>query len=604
MQPSEWLMGMASMRWSGRSTSRAVARRRRRACPLAGLAALALAVVMRSGLTQVNSTSFMMTPMARLGTTRSRRLSATLLVSSLAFLALSAGAATPAQAACTPNSKTNAADPGIVTSGNNYKLVHTGSLTAPILESTDGESWCPKRQVFAQDPSWVTGHASAPDFSPDGSVVVYSATRAEPKMKPEALRQCIGFGMLGADEMYHPAGEMICGYRGRRVSLIDASIFETHGKRYLLYKVDFKKAGSDAKRIVIRRMSSPVSVASERKHMRTLLAPKVPKSAEAPTMVHRGDWYYLFYSSGNYKTRSYEVKVRRSRSVTRGFNTRLSGPRSLVGGKRSGKGRCGVGHQDVVHPPGPWRMYFHYGTMHGRECVVTPRFLDYRFLRWRHGWPEVYKGKPQATTSSQTTPAAKTCVRHPHDASVACVRNGGRTLDVCDRSRDGHRAYARVVTQASTPGFQSPFYDTNGATAGCANLPFTSTILSVAICVQTEGCSTFKPTGLGPAPPQPAPPAPPPAPPSAKDVCAGHPSDPSVVCVRNAGHTVDVCDRDPDGHRAYARVVTQASSPGFLSPFYDGNDSQPGCSNVPFPDRVLSVAVCVQNEGCGPYKPT
>ena len=67
---------------------------------------------------------------------------------------------------------------------------------------------------------------------------------------------------------------------------------------------------------------------------------------------------------------------------------------------------------------------------------------------------------------------------------------------------------------------------------------------------------------------------------------------------------MDVCDRDPDGHRAYARVITEASNPAFLSPYYDDNDSQAGCANLNFPSRVLSVAVCVQFEGCSAFKPT
>ena len=207
---------------------------------------------------------------------------------------------------------------------------------------------------------------------------------------------------------------------------------------------------------------------------------------------------------------------------------------------------------------------------------------------------------PGGTSSA----AAKTCVGHPSDRSVACVRNGGRTLDVCDRDLDRRRAYARVATEASNPRFQSPFYDTNGSKAGCANLPFTSRIVSVAVCVQNEGCSMFKPTGVAAAPPNPQTPPPPPARPPARDVCAAHPSDASVACVRHSGHTVEVCDRDPDSHLAYARVVTEASSPSFLSPFYDGNDSQPGCANIPFPNRVLRVAVCVQTESCSAFKPT
>jgi hypothetical protein len=77
-----------------------------------------------------------------------------------------------------------------------------------------------------------------------------------------------------------------------------------------------------------------------------------------------------------------------------------------------------------------------------------------------------------------------------------------------------------------------------------------------------------------------------------------------VVCTRDGGHIVDVCDRDPDGHRAYARVVTEATYPNFQSPFYDTNDSQPGCANIRFDSRVTGIAVCVQFESCSPIKQT
>ena len=42
----------------------------------------------------------------------------------------------------------------------------------------------------------------------------------------------------------------------------------------------------------------------------------------------------------------------------------------------------------------------------------------------------------------------------------------------------------------------------------------------------------------------------------------------------------------------------------FLSPYYDDDDSRPGCANLNFPSRVLAATVCVQYEGCGPYART
>jgi hypothetical protein len=122
--------------------------------------------------------------------------------------------------------------------------------------------------------------------------------------------------------------------------------------------------------------------------------------------------------------------------------------------------------------------------------------------------------------------AQDVCVQHPapQDGSVVCVRNDAHTVDVCDRKDDGHRAYARVVTKGTYPAYRSPYYDANNHNKGCSNLNFGSQVVSVAVCVQTKGCSAMKSTGVPPpnnttpaptpAPtPTPAPPPPPPPPP-------------------------------------------------------------------------------------------
>ena len=82
-------------------------------------------------------------------------------------------------------------------------------------------------------------------------------------------------------------------------------------------------------------------------------------------------------------------------------------------------------------------------------------------------------------------------------------------------------------------------------------------------------------------------------------VCAGHPTDPSVVCARDSAHIVDICDRGEDGHRVFARVVTKATYPAYDGPYYDANDSQAGCSNLHFPSQVVTIQTCVRSEGCG-----
>jgi hypothetical protein len=87
-------------------------------------------------------------------------------------------------------------------------------------------------------------------------------------------------------------------------------------------------------------------------------------------------------------------------------------------------------------------------------------------------------------------------------------------------------------------------------------------------------------------------------------VCVGHPTDPSVVCARDNFHVVDICDRGEDGHRVFARVVTKATYPASTGPYYDANDSKPGCSNLRFPSQVVSIQTCVRSEGCGRVKST
>jgi hypothetical protein len=131
--------------------------------------------------------------------------------------------------------------------------------------------------------------------------------------------------------------------------------------------------------------------------------------------------------------------------------------------------------------------------------------------------------------------ARDVCVSHPapKDGSVVCVRQNAHTVDVCDRKDDGHRAYARVVTRGTYPAYRSPYYDANNHNPGCTNLHFDKQVVSVAVCVQTKGCSAMKSTGVpppnnttpvptpAPTPAPTPPPPPPPPPPSSNGVALG-----------------------------------------------------------------------------------
>lgn len=89
-----------------------------------------------------------------------------------------------------------------------------------------------------------------------------------------------------------------------------------------------------------------------------------------------------------------------------------------------------------------------------------------------------------------------------------------------------------------------------------------------------------------------------------RDVCVQHPSEISVVCTRGEGHIVDVCDRDQDGNKVYARVVTVNHAPGEWDVSYDDNGQDKGCGNLTYAPLVTAVAVCAQNEGCSAFAST
>ena len=406
----------------------------------------------------------------------------------LAALALAAGAAPAlARGGCTSalTRAPNAADPGVTPAGAGYLLVSTRGGRMPIRASADGVRWCSTQaNVFAKRPAWITRGSSfwAPQLyvgiASGRSVVVYAAVK-----RRNRGHRCIGIAVSG-QRFYRDLGPKVCG----SISYIDPSIFIDYGgTAHLVYKADPQHG---VKRIVVRTIDL-ASFKLGPPH--GILRPRgwEGRSVEAPTVVPKDGRYFLFYSGGNYRTRGYGVGVAVSRRPE-GRYRRLGGNPIVGGRRRTPSGQCGVGHQDVTFTSRDgWRLYFHRGRMVGKACDVQPRHLTYRQLDWPTGGAP---GIARASTNRALPGEPSVCVKHPKDASVVCVRNSGHTVDVCDRDPDGHRAYARVITQASYPGFQSPFYDSNDSQSGCANLPFASRVVSVAVCVQFEGCSAFKST--------------------------------------------------------------------------------------------------------------
>jgi len=503
---------------------------------------------------------------------------AAVLAAGLGVLALAAAGGAPAiaQEGC-KDAKPQAADPGVTPVKSGYQFVGTGDPLLPIrLSNQAGTKWCPVTSfIFSSLPSWVLPYSQgswAPELKNNivvapkmkkQDIVVYSAVpnekyameqnekrkqnekREKPK-KLEPLPRCIGVAIRDHGTKDFINLQPICSSRSKKGRFIDPTIFANrNGRTYLLYKEDPRPPKKQrrghlvSKVIVIRKIieikpppppppapAPPSAPTLELGPPKRILRAHVDGqgkpdswegvSVEAPTMVKHGSKYYLFYSGGNFTTKNYGVGVAMSGSPYGRFE-RIGG-RPIIGGKRDSVAnrRCGVGHQDVTHKRGVWRIYFHASDMVRNDCRVSEkgRYLVVKSLKWVRGKPRPgrIKGKkprpgkgvvastaspppsPAPAPAPARPPAQDICVMHPSEASVVCVRNAGHAVDVCDRENDAHRVYARVITEASNPNFESPFYDDNGSNAGCGNFTFPSRVLSVSVCVQTEGCSAFKPT--------------------------------------------------------------------------------------------------------------
>ncbi len=110
---------------------------------------------------------------------------------------------------------------------------------------------------------------------------------------------------------------------------------------------------------------------------------------EAPFIVHRGKYYYLFASTGlccRGLRSTYRTVVGRSKKITGPYKAR-DGKRMLDGGGTVLVGRnpgyAGVGHCSVYEWDGQW-----YFAAHGYDRNLNGASKLYiRELAWKNGWP-------------------------------------------------------------------------------------------------------------------------------------------------------------------------------------------------------------------------
>ena len=125
-------------------------------------------------------------------------------------------------------------------------------------------------------------------------------------------------------------------------------------------------------------------------------------------MYRRGDWWYLFASSGEYNNGTYAIVVGRARHLTDDFTDRTGrlmkeGFAETILRSRPGDRFYGPGHNGEIFSSPSGRTYMVYHC-HDRELTpyrphgYNPRPFFLQEILWdSDGWPYFETGRPAAT---------------------------------------------------------------------------------------------------------------------------------------------------------------------------------------------------------------
>ena len=284
-------------------------------------------------------------------------------------------------------------DPLMVKQGRTYYVFSTGG-GIQIRTSTDLVRWRFAGTVFATIPSWVTDAVGpisdlwAPDVSYFNGLYHLYYAGSQFGMNTSVIGLATNTTLDPSSPRYHwhDRGLVIQSTASDDFNAIDPSVvFDTTHVPWLVF-------GSFWSGIKLRRLDARMGKPSTADTTLYSLATRAaPDAIEAPYIVHRGRYYYLFVSfdfccRGAQST--YRIMVGRARRVT-GPYVDDHGWRMMDGAARqvlAGYGRYrGPGGQSIfVQGKTYWLVYHYYDAVAGGISK-----LQIRSLRWTStGWPE------------------------------------------------------------------------------------------------------------------------------------------------------------------------------------------------------------------------
>ncbi|HEX8703457.1 MAG TPA: glycoside hydrolase family 43 protein [Myxococcaceae bacterium] len=274
------------------------------------------------------------------------------------------------------------ADPGVVHDGTQYVAACTSGGAAnafPLRTSRDLVNWTAAGNIFPSTgkPTWATGDYWAPEIHKVGTrfIAYFTARHSNGKLSIGAATSASALGP------YTDLGRPLV--HDTTMGMIDATYFrDTAGTPYLVWKADGNAVGQPTPIYGQQLSADGLSLVGTR---RTLISNNLAwegSVVEAPWVVARGGYYYLFYSGNAYYNSTYAVGVARATSPL-GPYTKLGAP--IL---KTGAGWVGPGHNSVVTGPGGDT----YMVYHAWDSALTKRMMFVDAITWPNGWPAVPEG--------------------------------------------------------------------------------------------------------------------------------------------------------------------------------------------------------------------
>ncbi len=299
-----------------------------------------------------------------------------------------------AEAKVALDSSRNIHDPAVYRDGDRYYLFATGN-GIPIHCSDDLKVWDLCSAVFFAEPEWLAEAVPgltdlwAPDISyRDGLYYLYySGSTFGSNKSVIGLATNRTLDPDSPDYAWQDEGLVVSSTPQDDYNAIDPNAIEGAEGRVWL---SFGSYWTGVKLLELDPATGKPLTGAPRHSLAT--RPDEPYAVEAPFIVYRAPYYYLFVSydqccQGAEST--YNVRVGRSEEVTGPYRDRENAPLMEGGGTLlvEGQGRWhGPGHNAVLQMPTGDKILYH---AYDAEFAGVPT-LRVKAIRWsRDGWPEV-----------------------------------------------------------------------------------------------------------------------------------------------------------------------------------------------------------------------